>query len=109
MTASLENDQVSSNISVVQTKQIQKCRLLLNKKVLVWIIFGTGCIVLSLIMLTCPTLLISKLVNDCPSSGDGICDDKQNIPKCGFDGLDCCLLFVDNSTCTICQCHLGKF
>jgi hypothetical protein len=40
--------------------------------------------------------------------GDGICDDKQNIPECDYDGLDCCLLTRGMSFCEACECHLGK-
>lgn len=36
-----------------------------------------------------------------------MCDDANNMEKCGFDGEDCCLGNV--TTCEICMCHImGK-
>jgi hypothetical protein len=27
-------------------------------------------------------------------NGDGVCDDRQNVEECDYDGLDCCLVSV---------------
>jgi hypothetical protein len=40
--------------------------------------------------------------------GDGICDDRQNVAVCNYDGQDCCLTTVNTSFCEDCRCHLGK-
>jgi hypothetical protein len=44
-------------------------------------------------------------------NGDGICDESENIQKCLYDGLDCCL---PDSTqfsfyCKDCACYLGNY
>ena len=41
-------------------------------------------------------------------TGDGYCDDETNIPECGYDYNDCCLLENDRSLCTNCTCHLSE-
>ena len=49
--------------------------------------------------------------NSCPFwelAGDGYCDDETNIPECGYDYNDCCLLENDRSLCTNCTCHLSE-
>ena len=49
--------------------------------------------------------------NTCPFwelTGDGYCDDETNIPECGYDYNDCCLLENDRSLCTNCTCHLSE-
>jgi hypothetical protein len=40
--------------------------------------------------------------------GDGVCDDKQNIVECRYDGMDCCVRTSDRSICEVCECHLWK-
>jgi hypothetical protein len=41
--------------------------------------------------------------------GDGVCDDRQNVLECNYDGQDCCLEGLMNTTfCEDCLCHLGK-
>jgi hypothetical protein len=40
--------------------------------------------------------------------GDGVCDDKQNIVECRYDGMDCCVRASDWSICEVCECHLWK-
>jgi hypothetical protein len=40
--------------------------------------------------------------------GDGVCDDRQNVAECNYDGQDCCLATVNTSFCEDCRCHLGK-
>jgi hypothetical protein len=40
--------------------------------------------------------------------GDGVCDDRQNVAECNYDGQDCCLHTVNTSFCEDCRCHLGK-
>jgi hypothetical protein len=40
--------------------------------------------------------------------GDGVCDDRQNVAECNYDGRDCCLTTVNTSFCEDCRCHLGK-
>jgi hypothetical protein len=40
--------------------------------------------------------------------GDGVCDDRQNVAECNYDGQDCCLPSVNTSFCEDCRCHLGK-
>jgi hypothetical protein len=40
--------------------------------------------------------------------GDGLCDDRQNVPECNYDGQDCCLAgHLNSSFCEDCACHLG--
>lgn len=44
--------------------------------------------------------------------GDGICDDKNNVSKCDWDGGDCCKTTSSDSkqfsSCTQCQCLQKK-
>jgi hypothetical protein len=40
--------------------------------------------------------------------GDGVCDDRQNVAECNYDGRDCCLYTVNTTFCEDCRCHLGK-
>jgi hypothetical protein len=49
---------------------------------------------------------IINCVND--TIGDGVCDDKQNIVECRYDGMDCCVRTSDRSICEVCECHLWK-
>jgi hypothetical protein len=44
----------------------------------------------------------------CEVIGDGVCDDRQNVAECSYDGKDCCLLNKNESFCEDCKCHLGK-
>ena len=39
--------------------------------------------------------------------GDGFCDDRNNNPKCEYDGGDCCGSNVNKieEYCTICECR----
>jgi hypothetical protein len=50
-----------------------------------------------------PTPCIEEVI------GDGVCDDRQNVAACNYDGRDCCLPTVNTSFCEDCRCHLGKF
>ena len=46
-------------------------------------------------------------IQKCPKPnwiGDGYCDDETNIPKCNYDGGDCCGDSVDKSRCKVCKC-----
>jgi hypothetical protein len=36
--------------------------------------------------------------------GDGICDDKNNMANCIFDGGDCCNPTADKTYCADCYC-----
>jgi hypothetical protein len=49
---------------------------------------------------------IINCLND--TIGDGVCDDKQNIVECKYDGMDCCVRTSDRSICEVCECHLWK-
>jgi hypothetical protein len=40
--------------------------------------------------------------------GDGVCDDRQNIPECNYDDGDCCLIPRIMKFCEDCECYLGK-
>jgi hypothetical protein len=100
------------NHSVNQIKKIHK--VLKSISVILLISTVAGCIVLALLWMT-PILKSDDPVQlpDCimEVNGDGICDDKQNIPECANDGLDCCLLnsFGVLSLCVDCECHLGRY
>jgi hypothetical protein len=41
--------------------------------------------------------------------GDGVCNDRQNIAECRYDGNDCCLSNKNTTFCEDCACHLGKW
>ena len=46
-------------------------------------------------------------LSDCPISkwtGDGICDDLNNIFVCNYDGGDCCGFNVNTQYCSDCLC-----
>ena len=46
----------------------------------------------------------------CPQagwSGDGFCDDVNNIIECNYDGGDCCGSNVNEQYCTQCLCISG--
>ena len=50
-------------------------------------------------------------IDNCPNSqwtGDGFCDDMNNIFECDFDGGDCCGSNVNTQYCTDCLCLLGN-
>jgi hypothetical protein len=51
---------------------------------------------------TRPTPCIEEVI------GDGVCDDRQNVAECKYDGQDCCLTTMNTSFCEDCRCHLGK-
>jgi hypothetical protein len=71
--------------------------------VIVLLIMFVGGIVLWEIKLkTGPTRCIEVVI------GDGVCDDRQNVAECNYDGQDCCLHTVNTSFCEDCRCHLGK-
>ena len=43
----------------------------------------------------------------CPAAdwtGDGFCDDSNNILECDYDGGDCCGSNVNTQFCTDCLC-----
>ena len=47
------------------------------------------------------------IVYNCPNSestGDGFCDDPNNIFECDYDGGDCCGSNVNTQFCTDCLC-----
>jgi hypothetical protein len=53
----------------------------------------------------------NKISDDCNSLviGDGVCDDKENIPECNYDGQDCCLHTMNTLLCEVCKClHICK-
>lgn len=41
----------------------------------------------------------------CDATGDGACDDKDNIEQCNYDGGDCCLPIIATDWCIQCICH----
>ena len=52
------------------------------------------------------------LNNTCPVwslTGDNYCDDQANVPECGYDFKDCCVLENDRSLCEDCYCHVLDF
>jgi hypothetical protein len=49
-----------------------------------------------------PTQCIDEVI------GDGLCDDRQNIAECRYDGNDCCLGQKNTTFCEDCACHSGK-
>jgi hypothetical protein len=49
-----------------------------------------------------PTQCIDEVI------GDGLCDDRQNIAECRYDGNDCCLGQKNTTFCEDCACHLGR-
>jgi hypothetical protein len=61
-----------------------------------------GIVLWETILKTGPTPCIEVVI------GDGVCDDRQNVAECNYDGQDCCLLTVNTSFCEDCRCHLGK-
>lgn len=46
---------------------------------------------------------------DCPAfdflTGDGYCDDFNNVAECSYDAGDCCLPSPKNNFCVECKCH----
>ena len=38
------------------------------------------------------------------ATGDGVCNDENNVADCDFDGGDCCGRGVDTSLCNKCEC-----
>jgi hypothetical protein len=49
-----------------------------------------------------PTPCIDEVI------GDGVCDDRQNVAECNYDGRDCCIVDTKTKFCEDCRCHLGK-
>lgn len=39
-----------------------------------------------------------------PWLDDNVCDDRNNIAECAFDGGDCCNTTADDSFCALCYC-----
>jgi hypothetical protein len=64
-----------------------------------------GCIIL-LNILEKSDEPIESCINDVV--GDGVCDDRQNIPECNYDEGDCCLIPRIMKFCEDCECYLGK-
>ena len=38
--------------------------------------------------------------------GNGICNDESNTEECHWDGGDCCEIYANTFTCTVCECHI---
>ena len=54
------------------------------------------------------TVLIFLYLESCEYqkiAGDGICNDEANLPDCNFDFGDCCLMAINDTMCTDCDCH----
>lgn len=43
-------------------------------------------------------------ITNCELSGDGLCDDKDNVEQCNYDGGDCCLIGIFTDFCLACIC-----
>jgi hypothetical protein len=71
--------------------------------VIVLLLSFVGCIVLwNVLKSDEPIFCIHDVV------GDGVCDDRQNIPECNYDEGDCCLIPRIMKFCEDCECYLGK-